>query len=35
MSDQADLEKQIIASDKRFEIYVPKPKSRINLGRSG
>lgn len=32
MSDQADLEKQIIASDKRFEIYVPKPKSRINLG---
>ncbi len=32
MSDQTDLEKQIITSDKRFEIYVPKPKSRINMG---
>lgn len=30
--DTTDIEKQLIASDKRFEIYVPKPKSRINVG---
>ncbi len=30
--DPAAFEKKVISSDKRFEIYVPKPKSRINVG---
>ena len=32
MSDETDLEKQLLASSKRFEIYVPKPKARMSLG---
>ena len=32
-NDPADLEKTILASNKRFEIFVPKPNARINLGQ--
>lgn len=31
--DPAEFEKQVLASDKRFEIYVPKPLARINVGK--
>jgi hypothetical protein len=31
--DPAAFEKQVLKSDKRFEIFVPKPKTRINMGK--
>lgn len=31
--DPAEFEKQVLSSDKRFEIYVPKPMSRLNMGK--
>ncbi|MFK7984845.1 MAG: hypothetical protein AB8I08_02365 [Sandaracinaceae bacterium] len=30
--DPADFEKAILSSDKRFEIYVPQPAARLNMG---
>src|SRR5690606_28840652 len=30
--DSTDIDKQLISYDKRFETYVPKPKSRIHAG---
>lgn len=32
MADEVDLEKLLLSSDKRFEVYVPKPPARFQLG---
>ncbi len=31
--DPAEFEKQILSSDKRFEVYVPKPAAQLNMGK--